>query len=82
MLHKACPSDSSQEHRNTIRKPMIREGYMNTIRSEKVLGVMTLYLSRKLRFEDMYFRNTKACSIWMKQMLGLLKCFGPVLQRV
>ena len=32
---------------------------MNTIWSENVQGIMTLYLSRKLRFDDMFFRQYK-----------------------
>ena len=32
---------------------------MNTIWSEHVQGTMTLYLSRKLRFDDMFFEQYK-----------------------
>ena len=32
---------------------------MNTIWSENVQGIMTLYLSRKLRFDDLFFANYK-----------------------
>ncbi len=32
---------------------------MNNIRSENVQGVMTLYLSRKLRFDDVFFEQYK-----------------------
>ena len=32
---------------------------MNTIWSENVQGIMTLYLSRKLRFDDIFFANYK-----------------------
>ena len=32
---------------------------MNTVWSEYVQGIMTLYLSRKLRFDDMFFEQYK-----------------------
>ena len=33
---------------------------MNTIWSDHVQGIMTLYLSRKLRFDDMFFDQYKS----------------------
>jgi ubiquinone/menaquinone biosynthesis C-methylase UbiE len=34
-----------------------KEGYMNTIWSENIQGIKTLYLSRKLRFDDFFFEQ-------------------------
>ncbi len=42
------------ELRGHKRKDIMREN-RNTIWSEHVQGIMTLYLSRKLRFDDMFF---------------------------
>ena len=35
---------------------------MNTIWSENVQGIMTLYLSRRLRFNDLFFKEYKVMS--------------------
>lgn len=41
-------------------KPEFMEVKMNTIWSDHVQGIMTLYLSRKLRFNDMFFEQYKS----------------------
>lgn len=47
-------AEDGMELRGHKRKDIMREN-RNTIWSEHVQGIMTLYLSRKLRFDDMFF---------------------------
>ena len=47
---------------------------MNTVWSENVQGIMTLYLSRKLRFDDMFFEQYKSIfDIDQKKKLKILE---------
>ena len=47
---------------------------MNTVWSENVQGIMTLYLSRKLRFDDMFFKEYKDIfDIDQKEKLKILE---------
>lgn len=43
---------------------------MNTVWSEHVQGILTLYLSRKLRFDDIFFEQYKK-SFHLDQSVGL-----------
>ncbi len=49
--------------RKTKSEIRVYGGNMNTIWSEHVQGIMTLYLSRKLRFDNMFFDQYKSLPV-------------------